>query len=153
MNRFCWSKVAVLLLLNILCWTNIASGQLAVNPASVNFGNVPTGTSASQALILSNSSKSDLTVSQAIVSGPGFSLRGPSLPLTLAAGKTVTLNLVFAPTSEGSASGSLSLTGSITSIHDRSKKHNTVSTTTTAVSMSGTGSTRLPRRLQLLECW
>jgi hypothetical protein len=140
-NRFCWSKVAVLLLLNILCWTNIASGQLAVNPASVNFGNVPTGTSASQALILSNPSKSDMTVSQAMVSGPGFSLRSPSLPLTLAAGKAVTLNVVFAPLSEGSASGNLSLTGSITSIHDRSKKHNTVSMTTTAVSMSGTGST------------
>ena len=141
MNRFCWSKVAVLLLLNILCWTNIASGQLAVNPASVNFGNVPTGTSASQALILSNPSKSDMTVSQAMVSGSGFSLRGPSLPLTLAAGKAVTLNLMFAPRPTGSASGSLSLTGSITSIHDRSKKHNTVSMTTTAVSMSGTGST------------
>ena len=83
MNRFCWSKVAVLLLLNILCGTNIARGQLTVNPASVNFGNVLTGTSPSQALILSNSSKSDLTVSQAMVSGPGFSLRGPSLPLTL----------------------------------------------------------------------
>ncbi len=77
MKRFCWSsKVAVLLLLNILCWTNIAHGQLTLNPASVNFGNVQTGASTSQALVLSNSGKSDLTVSQAIVSGPGFSLRG-----------------------------------------------------------------------------
>jgi Abnormal spindle-like microcephaly-assoc'd, ASPM-SPD-2-Hydin/Cep192 domain 4 len=143
-NRFCWSKVAVLLLLNILCWTSIARGQLTVNPASVNFGNVPTGASASQAVILSNSSKSDLTVSQAMVSGPGFSLRGPSLPLTLTTGKTVTLNVVFAPLSEGSASGSLSLTGSKTTIHDRSKKHDTVTTTTTAVSISGTGSTSSP---------
>jgi Abnormal spindle-like microcephaly-assoc'd, ASPM-SPD-2-Hydin/Cep192 domain 4 len=143
-NRFCWSKVAVLLLLNVLSWTSIARGQLSVSPASVNFGNVPTGTSASKALALSNSGKSDLTVSLAMMSGPGFSLRGPSLPLTLASGQTVTLSVVFAPVSDGSVSGTLSLTGSITIIHDRSNKHNTVSTTTTAVSMSGTGFTSSP---------
>jgi Abnormal spindle-like microcephaly-assoc'd, ASPM-SPD-2-Hydin len=141
-KRFCWSsKVAVLLLLNILCWTNIAHGQLTLNPASVNFGNVQTGASTSQALVLSNSGKSDLTVSQAIVSGPGFSLRGSSLPLTLPASQNVTINVAFSPVSGGSASGSLSLVSSTTLTHDRSGKHNTVNTTTTTVAMSGTGST------------
>ena len=145
MKRFCWSsKVAVLLLLNILCWTNIAHGQLTVNPVSVNFGNVQAGASTSQALVLSNSSKSDLTVSQAIVAGLGFSLRGPSLPLTLTTGQNVTLNVVFAPVSGGSASGSLSLLSSTISTHDRSGKHNTVNSTTTTVAMSGTGSTPIP---------
>ena len=145
MKRFCRSKVVVvILLLNILCLTNIAHSQLTVNPASVNFGNVQAGASASQALTLSNSSKYGLTLSQATVAGPGFSLIGPSLPLTLTAGQNVTLNLVFAPMSGGSASGSLSLVSSITSIHDQSGKHNTVSTTTTAVPMSGTGSNPSP---------
>jgi len=138
-RRFRWSsKIAIFLLLNILCWTSIAHGQLTVNPASINFGNVQAGASSSQALILSNSSKSGLTVSQAIVAGQGFSLRGPSLPLTLTSGQNVTFTLVFAPLSGGSASGSLSLVGSTTSTHDRSGKHNTVNTATTTVAISGT---------------
>ena len=140
MKRFCWSsKVAVLLLLNILCWTNIAHGQLTLNPASVNFGNVQTGASTSQALVLSNSGKSDLTVSQAIVSGLGFGLRGPSLPLTLTTGQNITLNIVFAPVSGRSASGNLSLVSSTTLTHDRSGKHDTVNSTTTSVALTGAG--------------
>lgn len=145
MKRFCWSsEVGVVLLLSILCWTNSAHGQLIVNPASVNFGSVQAGASTSQTLILSNSSKSDLTVSQATVAGQGFSLRGPSLPLTLTAGQNVAVNLVFAPVSAGSASGSLSVLTSAISIHDRSGKHDSVSTTTTTVVLSGTGSVASP---------
>jgi len=144
-KRFYWSsRVAVLLLLDIVCWTNIAHGQLTLNPASVNFGNVQTGASTSQALVLSNSSKSDLTVSQAIMTGQGFSLRGSSLPLTLPASQNVTINVVFSPVSGGTVSGSLSLVSSKTLTHDRSGKHNTVNTTTTTVAVSGTGSTSTP---------
>ena len=139
MKRFCWSSKVAVLLLNALCWTKVAQGQLTVNPASVNFGSVQTGTATSQALILSNSSKSDLTVSQAIVAGLGFSLGGPSLPLTLTSGQNVAVNMVFAPVSGGSRSGSVSLVSSTTSTHDRSGKHNSVSTTTTTVVLSGSG--------------
>ncbi len=140
MKRFCWlSKVAVLLLLNILCWTKVAQSQLSVNSASLNFGSVQAGTATAQSLILSNSSKSDLTVSQAIVAGQGFSLRGPSLPLTLTSGQNVAVNVVFAPVSGGSTSGSVSLVSSTTSTHDRSGKHNSVSTATTTVVLSGSG--------------
>jgi hypothetical protein len=145
-KRFCWlSKVAVLLLLNILCWTKVAHSQLSVNSASLNFGSVQTGSSTSQALILSNSGKSSLTVSQAIVAGQGFSLlRSPSLPFTLTSGQSVTVNLAFAPVSGGSASGSFSLVGSAISTHDRSGKHNSVSTATTIVVLNGSGSVPSP---------
>jgi hypothetical protein len=141
-KRFSWSSKVVLL--GILCWTNSVHGQLNVNPASVNFGNVQAGASTSQALILSNSSNSDLTVSQATVAGPGLSLRGPSLPLTLKAGQNVAVNVVFAPVSAGNASGSFSVVTSATTIHDRSGKHNLVSTTTTTVFLSGSGSVASP---------
>jgi hypothetical protein len=145
-KRFCWlSKVAVLLLLNILCWTKVAHSQLSVNSASLNFGSVQTGSSTSQALILSNSGKSSLTVSQAIVAGQGFSLlRSPSLPFTLTSGQSVTVNLAFAPVSGGSASGSFSLVSSAISTHDRSGKHNSVSTATTIVVLNGSGSVPSP---------
>ena len=146
MKRFCWlSKVAVLLLLNILCWTKVAHSQLTVNPASLDFGSVQTGSSTSRALILTNSGKSSLTVSQAIVAGQGFSLlRSPSLPLTLTSGQSVTVNLAFAPVSGGSAGGSFSLVSSAISTHDRSGKHNSVSTATTTVVLNGSGSVPSP---------
>jgi len=146
-KRFCWlSKVAVILLLTILCWTNVAHGQLTVNPASLNFGSVQTGASTSQALILSNSGKSSLTVSQAIVTGQGFSLLGsPSLPFTLTSGQSVTVNLAFAPVSGGSASGSFSLMSSTISTHDRSGKHNSLSAAAaTTVVLNGSGSVPPP---------
>jgi len=145
-KRFCWlSKVAVLLLLNILCWTKVAHSQLTINPASLNFGSVQTGSSTSQALILSNSGNSSLTVSQAIVAGQGFSLlRSPSLPFTLTSGQSVTVNLAFAPVSGGGASGSFSLVSSAISTHDRSGKHNSVNTTTTMVVLNGLGSVPPP---------
>jgi len=145
-KRFCWlSKVAVLLLLNILCWTKVAHSQLTVNPASLDFGSVQTGSSTSRALILTNSGKSSLTVSQAIVAGQPFSLlRSPSLPLTLTSGQSVTVNLAFAPVSGGSAGGSFSLVSSAISTHDRSGKHNSVSTATTTVVLNGSGSVPSP---------
>ena len=135
------SKLAGFLLLNILLCANIARGQLTVNPSSINFGSVPAGTSSSQTLMLGNSGKSDLTVSQVSLIGQSFSLRGPALPLTLSAGQNTLVSIVFAPLSGGSASGSLSLVSSTTSVHDRSGKHNTVSATTNIVSLSGTGVT------------
>ena len=70
-KRFCWlSKVAAFLLLNILCWTKSLK-PASVNSASLNFGSVQAGNATAQSLVLSNSSKSDLTVSQAIVAGRG----------------------------------------------------------------------------------
>lgn len=145
MKRSFWSaKVAVFLLLNILCWPKVALGQLIVNPASVNFGTVQAGTATSQSVILGNSGKSGLTVSQAIVVGPGFSLSIPSLPITLASGQNMAVNLVFAPASGGSASGSLSLVSSTALTHDHSGKHDSVSTTTTTVVLSGSGSVLAP---------
>ena len=145
MNRFYLSlKVVGFLLLNILLWADIARGQMTVNPSSVNFGSVQTGASSPQALVLGNSGNSDLTISQATISGQGFSLSGPALPLTLKAGQSAMASVVFAPVSSGGARGSLSLVTSTVSVHDRSGKHNNVSTTTTSVSLSGAGATLSP---------
>ena len=133
------SKVAGFLLLSLLLWANAARGQLSVNPSNVNFGSVKTGSASSQAVVLSNSGKSSLTVSLGALTGQGFSLSGVALPLTLSAGASTTLNLVFAPVSGGTATGGLSLVTAALSVHDRSGKHNTVSTINTSVSLSGTG--------------
>jgi Abnormal spindle-like microcephaly-assoc'd, ASPM-SPD-2-Hydin len=88
----------------------VSSGDLAAAPASIVFGNVQVGTSQSQTDILNNSGSTSLTLSQATVSGAGFSITGLNLPVTLAAGQSTSVNIAFSPTSSGSATGTLSLT-------------------------------------------
>lgn len=83
---------------------------LGVSPGSINFGNVTVGNNSSQAVTLTNTGTGNLTVSQATVSGAGFSISGLSLPLTLTARQTITFSATFAPTTAGSASGTISIT-------------------------------------------
>ena len=82
---------------------------LAVTPASAGFGNVVIGTSNSQTFTLSNPGSASNTISQANVTGTGFSLSGLTTPLTIAAGKTSTFSAVFTPTAATSTIGSISL--------------------------------------------
>ncbi|MGA8763550.1 MAG: choice-of-anchor D domain-containing protein [Candidatus Sulfotelmatobacter sp.] len=86
------------------------SGQLAAAPDSVSFGNVQVGTSQTLSDTLTNNGGSSLTVTQAAVTGTGFSIYGLNLPLTLVAGQSATFSVVFQPQSAGSASGNLGLT-------------------------------------------
>lgn len=88
------------------------SGTLTASPANVAFGNVQIGTSQSQSDTLSNTGAASLTITQATVTGTGFSTTGLNLPLTLAAGQSTTFSVVFKPTSGGSATGNLALTNS-----------------------------------------
>jgi hypothetical protein len=110
-----------------------------VSTSSVNFGSVQVGSSAAQSLVLSNSGQSAVTVSQAALVGPGFTVSGAALPMTLSAGQKAVFSVSFTPKVGGSASGTLSLLSSITIVHDRSGKHDSTSSTTTTVSLNGLG--------------
>src|SRR5947199_5305069 len=83
------------------------AGILNANPASDGFGSVQVGSSASQYQSVTNSGGSNVNISQANVSGSGFSISGLSLPITLTPGQSYTFSTVFAPTSSGTASGSI----------------------------------------------
>jgi fibronectin type 3 domain-containing protein len=111
-----------------------SSSQLSVSPISVNFGSIAVGSSAPQTATLTNSGPDTLTVSQANVTGTGFSISGLSLPLTMAAGQSGTFTVAFTPTVAGSATGSLSVVSN-------------ASDSPTAVSLSGTGIRAIPNRL------
>jgi Abnormal spindle-like microcephaly-assoc'd, ASPM-SPD-2-Hydin len=76
-----------------------ATGQLAVNPSNINFGNVSVGSSQTQTVTLANSGGPKLTITQATLSGTGFTLSGLSYPVTLAGGQSVTCNVTFTPPS------------------------------------------------------
>ena len=87
-----------------------ATGGLQLNPSSVDFGNVTLGQSSSQQAAITNSSSSAITVSQVSVSGQGFSVAGlPSLPASIPAGQSISVQLMFKPSTTGSASGTLSV--------------------------------------------
>jgi hypothetical protein len=76
--------------------------------------------------------------------GQGLSLRTPNLPLTLSAGQNAALNVAFTPVSSGSASANLSVVSSVTSNHDRSGKHHNMTTASTLIPLSGTGTSPSP---------
>lgn len=83
--------------------------QLVANPSIASFGSVITGNSNTQPITLTNSGNASLTISQVNVIGAGLSTNGLSLPNTIAAGGSTTFNIVFAPTTVGFVSGSVSL--------------------------------------------
>ncbi|MGA8452090.1 MAG: choice-of-anchor D domain-containing protein [Candidatus Acidiferrales bacterium] len=83
--------------------------QLTMSPASVSYGNVAVGSSATQTITLTNSGNATLTVSQASASGTGFSVSGASWPMTINAGSSGSFSAVFAPTSAAAATGSISV--------------------------------------------
>ncbi len=131
-----------LVLLNVVLYSDVATAQLTVNPSSISLGSVPVGSSVTQLLVLGNSGGSNLTVSQAAMTGLGFSLSG--LPLTLAAGQSLSFSVTFAPKSSGSVSGSLTLASSTPILHGTNGKHNGSNSTTTTVLLSGTGTSLSP---------
>jgi hypothetical protein len=100
--------------------------QIAATPSSAAFGNVSTGTNNSQTITLSNSGSASLTISSVSVTGTGFNISGISAPLTILAGKNATFNAIFAPTTAGAVSGSISLVSNAPS-------------SPLAISLSGTG--------------
>ena len=85
------------------------SGQLTVNPSTINFGSISVGTSQAQTVTLTNSGGSKLTITQASLTGTGFTLSGLSYPVTLAGGQSVSCYVTFIPPSSGPDSGSVSI--------------------------------------------
>ena len=108
----------------------VAATTLVASPTSLNFDNVVVGSKSIQSITLSNTGTTSVTVSQATVTGSGFSISGLSLPSTLAAGQSASFSAIFSPTTAGSVSGSISIVSSASSLP-------------TTVSLSGTGITLL----------
>jgi hypothetical protein len=102
-----------------------ASGQLSVSPATLSFGSVPVGTTQTQSITMSATGAA-VTVSSDGSSNSQFVLNGATLPLTVAAGQSLSFNVAFTPTSSGAASASLSFISN-------------ASNSQTVESLSGTG--------------
>ena len=126
----------VLVLTFLLLFASAAFGQLTTNPSTINFGNVPLGTGATQSVAIANSGGQSLNLSLAGVTGTGFSLSGLASPVTLSPGQSLNLTVVFSPQSAGTATGGISLTYNGAFRHHDRRTNNT---SVLAVSLSGTG--------------
>jgi Abnormal spindle-like microcephaly-assoc'd, ASPM-SPD-2-Hydin len=85
-------------------------GGLSANPASINFGSVIDGASASIPVTLTNTGTANVAISAHGISGTGFTLTGWSAPASLTPGQTTSFTVTFAPTTSTSATGSVSIT-------------------------------------------
>ena len=88
----------------------VAPGNLGVSATNLNFGGVPVGSSKSQIVNIMNSGGGPFTITNAAVSGKGFDIKAPSLPLTLAVGQSAKFTMRFAPAAIGDTSGSVLIT-------------------------------------------
>jgi hypothetical protein len=89
-------------------------GTLAANATDLNFGNVAPGSTSPQTLTLTNTGTAAVTISQATATGAGFSLAAGMSAVSIAAGQSHAFQVQFAPTSAGSASGSISIASDAT---------------------------------------
>lgn len=92
-----------------LSGTAVSSGvaQLSASPSPVAFGSVAVGSSVSGTVTLANVGSTNAVVNSASFSGPGFSVTGLSTPVSLASGQSTAFTVAFAPTSTGTATGSV----------------------------------------------
>ena len=86
--------------------TGVAKRELTVTPATLNFGNVAVGGTATLAASLSATGGS-VTVSSASSSSSQFAVRDANFPLTVPAGQEVSLNVTFTPQHGVRSSGAL----------------------------------------------
>ena len=86
-----------------------AQGRLSATPASASLGKVVVGENNSQTIRLSNTGDGSVIISRVNVVGSGFKLAGLTVPTVIASGKSATFNVLFAPTSSGSVTGTVSL--------------------------------------------
>ncbi|MGA8150075.1 MAG: choice-of-anchor D domain-containing protein [Terriglobales bacterium] len=94
--------------LNIpLSGTGTPTGQLAVSPTSLAFGNGAVGSSANLQAAL-NATGASVTVSSVNMSSSEFALSGISFPTTITAGTSVPFTVTFTPQATGTASGTAS---------------------------------------------
>ena len=91
--------------------TGASSDPVTANPSTVSFGQVPIGTSSSVPVVLTNERSWKVTLSALQTTGSQFSTSGPTFPLTLSAGQSVTLNVIFTPQLAGTDGGSLFVSG------------------------------------------
>lgn len=140
----CWSEIPcgfrlLVFFSAILLTSNAfgASGQVTLNPSTINFGSIAVGSSQTLAVTLTNSGGTKVTITQTSLSGTGFTFSGLTYPVTLAGGQSVTGKVTFTPPSAGIDSSTVSISFNTVS----GKGHGLDITNTATLPLSGAGTT------------
>jgi hypothetical protein len=91
--------------------TGVGSDSVTASPSTLSFGQVGIGTKTTLPVVVKNDRSWNVTLSGLQTTGSGFSISGPKLPFTLGAGRSVTLNVTYAPQSTEMTGGSLLISG------------------------------------------
>jgi len=91
-----------------LTGNGLAPGALTPNPSSMSFGNVQVGNQQQLSEIVTNTGAVSVSISQATVSGTGFSMSSWA-PQVLTAGQHYTFTVTFTPSSAGTYAGNVSI--------------------------------------------
>lgn len=90
-----------------------ASAQLGVSPSTLSFGNVAVGSSTSLQATLT-ASNAAVTISSDQSSSSEFAILGLTPPVTIPAGKSLSVTIQFTPNASGTASGKAGFTSNAT---------------------------------------
>jgi Abnormal spindle-like microcephaly-assoc'd, ASPM-SPD-2-Hydin len=90
------------------------AGTLTANPASVAFGNINLLNNNTKSVTLTNTGTGSVTISQIVVIGLGISTNGITTPMTLSAGQSTVLSIVYSPTLLGLVAGTVSVVSNAT---------------------------------------
>ena len=143
------SKIFFSLILLVALWTltgcagistgssnQTPTGTISLANGSLAFGSVKAGSSKTVSTTVTNSGSAAVTINSVSISTKYFALSAPSLPVTVAAGQSVPVSVVFSPNAAGTFSASASISS-------------TASDSVTSLALSGTGTTTLPPPGQL----
>jgi len=87
-----------------------ACGTISVQPTSIDFGTVSTGTTANETVTITNTGNADLDINGIAQPGSPFTVTGLSTPVTIGAGQSEQFTAQFSPTAAGPNSGSIVIT-------------------------------------------
>jgi hypothetical protein len=94
----------------------VSSEAVTASPSALWFGSVALGSSSTVPVVLKNDRSWSLTLSALQTKGKGFSTSGPTMPLLLAAGQSVTVDVTFTPQAAGATGGSVFVGGAALAI-------------------------------------
>lgn len=84
-----------------------APAQLQMTPASLSYGNVDVGSTATLPVTM-NASGASVTINSAASNNSQFALQGGTFPVTIPAGQSASFTVAFTPNAAGTQSGSVS---------------------------------------------
>src|ERR1022692_1674984 len=91
--------------------SGVNSEPVTASPSIASFGQVAVGTNSTVPVVLTNARRWRGTLQGVQTTGSGISISGPTFPLTLNPGQSVTLSVTFAPKSTGATGGSAFIFG------------------------------------------